>query len=324
MTIMLLVLTLLVGLVPRLAGQGAVSISDEWYLDTSDHCRLYVADYGTGPHTAIVLHGGWGAEHSYLLEALAGLGDQFHFVLYDQRGSLRSPCPDSTISVARMVQDLEELRQSLGETKVILVGHSMGSYLAMAYLDAHADHLRGMVLLGAVQPRRARSPADGPLWAETLQSDSLAQAFAMRPEVAAQLHQEGLDRSESALSGLQRTQLWRLRDVAAMNIYHIERWREVRGGRAFFNPAVSRAIIRSPAPGDFRIALARFACRIQVILGDHDLIDMGGLMWQRRAQELGNIDLLILPDAGHLAWIDQPELFRTSLAAGLDRIAACA
>jgi pimeloyl-ACP methyl ester carboxylesterase len=305
------------------AAQAPVSIGDEWYLDTSDHCRLYVAEYGTGPLTAIVLHGGWGAEHSYLLDALAGLGDRFHFVLYDQRGSLRSPCPESGITVARMVADLDELRASLGESRAILLGHSMGTYLAMAYLAAHPDRVRGLVLLGAVQPQRIRSAADGPLWPALLHSDSLLRVFQDRPEVAAQLHREALDRDEKLLTAWDRTHLWRIRDVAALNIYHIERWRLVRGGRAFFNPAVSRAILRAPAPSDFRRDLARSGCRVQVILGDHDRVDMGGLMWQRQAREIRNLDLMILSEAGHLAWIDQPGRFRDSLAVALDRVSGC-
>ena len=46
-------------------------------------------EFGTGKDTVLVLHGGFGAEHSYMLTALRPLEKQYHFVLYDQRGSLR-------------------------------------------------------------------------------------------------------------------------------------------------------------------------------------------------------------------------------------------
>jgi len=36
----------------------------EWYLPVTDGCRLFVKEYGHGTDTVIVLHGGWGAEHS--------------------------------------------------------------------------------------------------------------------------------------------------------------------------------------------------------------------------------------------------------------------
>ena len=31
----------------------------------------------------VVVHGGFGAEHSYLIEPLLPLSDRYHFVLYD-------------------------------------------------------------------------------------------------------------------------------------------------------------------------------------------------------------------------------------------------
>lgn len=97
-----------------------------WYLQTSDSVKHFVTEFGKGD-TVVVLHGGWGAEHSYLIDAFRPLSNQFHFVLYDQRGSLRSPAPDSTITIKQFVEDLEALRQELGLEQLTLLGHSMGS-----------------------------------------------------------------------------------------------------------------------------------------------------------------------------------------------------
>jgi len=295
-------------------------LSDEWYLVTTDGCRLYIAEYGRGPQVVILLHGGWGAEHSYLFRALAGLDTtKYRFVLYDQRGSLRSPCADSYISLARMIQDLDDLRASLHEPKVILLGHSMGTFLAMAYLDRHPDRVRGLILTGAVQP--GEPPSGDPR--EQQRSDSLAQAFLHRPEIAAQLKREGLERDSTALDWRERTHLWRIRDFAGANIYHIERWREVRGGKIFYNPSVGRAIDRTATPVDFRPALRRSNCMTQVINGDHDYLDMEGLQWRRQVHDTERIALTILPRAGHAAWIDQPALFRRAVARALSQIALC-
>lgn len=41
----------------------------EWYLPTGDGCNLFVQEYGQGKQTIVVLHGGFGAEHSYMLDA---------------------------------------------------------------------------------------------------------------------------------------------------------------------------------------------------------------------------------------------------------------
>lgn len=76
-------------------------------------------------------------------------------MFYDQRGSLRSLCPEDRITVDNHVEDLERLRSELKVPKIILVGHSMGTYLAMAYLGQYPNHVKRVVLLGAVSPKRA-------------------------------------------------------------------------------------------------------------------------------------------------------------------------
>src|SRR6266571_3507998 len=85
--------------------------SEEWYLRTEDKAaELYVREVGQG-EPVIVLHGGWGAEHSYLLNSIKGLETQFRFIFYDQRGSLRSRCKLEFISLEKHVQDLESLKE---------------------------------------------------------------------------------------------------------------------------------------------------------------------------------------------------------------------
>src|SRR5690606_1496107 len=132
------------------------SWDDEWYLRAGEGCAPYVAEIGRG-RPVVVLHGGWGAEHSYLLDAFQGLWEGYRFVLYDQRGSLRSPCPIEGLSVEQHVQDRERLRQELGLERMILVGHSMGTFLAMSYLERHPARVEGLVLLGALLPRAPTS-----------------------------------------------------------------------------------------------------------------------------------------------------------------------
>ena len=111
---------------------------NQWYMNTTDadgaKLTHYIAEYGVESkpgNTVIVLHGGWGAEHSYLVPAIKPLADEYRFVLYDQRGSLRSPAvPPAKITYDALVEDLDQLRQRLGLEKVTLKAHSMGNMLA--------------------------------------------------------------------------------------------------------------------------------------------------------------------------------------------------
>ena len=50
----------------------------EWYLSTPDSLDtynqdIYVRELGTGKDTVIVIHGGFGANHDYMLDAIQGL-----------------------------------------------------------------------------------------------------------------------------------------------------------------------------------------------------------------------------------------------------------
>ena len=134
----------------------------------------------------IVLHGGWGMDHGYLLPALGGLDTVAHFIVYDQRGSMRSPAPAEKISVANHVADLDLLRQRLGLDRVTILGHSMGAFLAQAYLDAHPEHVGGLIFTGAVPPVSDSAHNTLSIAGRT------ASRLADRPEVNEELRQQGL------------------------------------------------------------------------------------------------------------------------------------
>lgn len=311
------------------AGAFAQLLADreEWYLWTDDGTRLYVAEFGRAAaagDTVIVLHGGWGAEHSYLLGALAPLADRYRFVLYDQRGSLRSPTPDSTITYERMVADLDALREELGLGRVTLLGHSMGTVLASFYLAEHPDRVHGFVYTGPV------SPVDQPdemlaVGADTARVLAAHRAWRSEAEarVAAEVAEEGLDRD--SLSSRERTHRWRI-GFTGFNAYRVDRWRQMEGGMAFYDPAVSRALAANAsgawsdrAANRQRMlgALERFEGPVRVVLGDFDFTDPGANLWPHIVERLPDAELVVLEDAGHNAWIDQPEAFVEAVGAAL-------
>jgi len=295
----------------RLAAAEA-AVWEEWYLRTGDDCTLYVKEVGQG-EPLVVLHGGWGAEHSYLLDAFAGLENEYRLIFYDQRGSLRSPCPDTLISVAHHVRDLELLRQELGLERMLLVGHSMGSFLAMSFLEAHPAQVSGLVLLGALIPRTPEGEEEITLNRE---QETAFVTFARAAE-AAQIHREGLDRDN--LSAKEGTRRWRI-GYASGNIYHVDRWRQMMGGMVFYNAAAGRAAGRARQQGwNFVPALAAFQGPVTVINGDHDLVGFGGELHRRMLKELPNTEFILLERAGHNAWIDQPEAFRSQLLRALEK-----
>ncbi|TGD79852.1 alpha/beta fold hydrolase [Hymenobacter wooponensis] len=118
---------------------------------TSDSVQLFVQVAGKGT-PCVFVHGGPGAG-SYSFEKLGGnrLEDQLRMVYLDQRGSGRSASSRrKDYSMARMVQDLEELRQHLGLQKWVVVAHSFGGTIATAYAAKYPERVQGLVLVNSV------------------------------------------------------------------------------------------------------------------------------------------------------------------------------
>ena len=74
---------------------------------------------------------------------------------------------------------------------------------------------------------------------------------------------------------------------------------------------------------DYTASLAGLRCPVTIIAGDHDFVDMGAVMHRRWAGPLANVHLVVIPNAGHNAWIDAPDEFRRLLLQGLRRSADC-
>lgn len=112
---------------------------------------LFYTTHGAGP-PIVCMHGGLGLDHSYLREWLDPLGSRAALVYYDHRGNGRSERPPSLDDVdhATWVEDAEALRAALGHDKMVLLGHSHGSFLALEYAARYPQHLAGLVLVSAV------------------------------------------------------------------------------------------------------------------------------------------------------------------------------
>ncbi|TGE06611.1 alpha/beta fold hydrolase [Hymenobacter fodinae] len=118
---------------------------------TSDSVQLFVQVAGKGT-PCVFVHGGPGAG-SYSFEKLGGnrLEDGLQMIYLDQRGSGRSSSsPRKDYAMARVVQDLEELRQHLGLQKWVVMAHSFGGTIATAYAAKYPERVQGLVLVNSV------------------------------------------------------------------------------------------------------------------------------------------------------------------------------
>ena len=112
---------------------------------TSTEVPLYWAAYGpSGSSRLVVLHGGPGAHHDYMLPQMLDLADTHELLFYDQRGGGRSQTDDrAPVTWRTHVEDLERVVEELGAVPLTLVGYSWGGLLAMLYaIEAAGGRVR--------------------------------------------------------------------------------------------------------------------------------------------------------------------------------------
>ena len=102
---------------------------------TTTSVPLYWVRYGPpGVSPLLVLHGGPGAHHDYLLPQMLELARDHELLLYDQRGGGRSKTDDRTpITWRTHVDDLDRVIAELSLGTPTIVGYSWGGLLAMLF-----------------------------------------------------------------------------------------------------------------------------------------------------------------------------------------------
>lgn len=286
----------------------------EWYLKTADSLDIFVKETGQGRDTVIMVHGGFGANHEYLTDITNGLNDQFHFILYDQRGSLLSPSNKEKLLFGRNVEDLYKLINELNISRANLFCHSMGTLVGMEFAERYPHRVKNLVLCASL-PLKSEGIDDIFNSRYKQQVQFLQERDSVRQLLAPYLNKQGPDSSQiryynyqSELSDREQTELWRIQ-FASVNIYDISKWRKVKGGRAYYKQEAAKMANSVNWRYDYRKTL-NSGMRTSVIMGDHDFVDFHGQNLKQQVLNYKNIEIEIIEDAGHNIWIDQPALFQ--------------
>ena len=113
---------------------------------------LFDRRVGAGP-LVVVLHGGPGAHHDYLLPQYDLLARDRELLYYDQRGGGRSPVPrDTPVGWREHVHDLDAIRGDLGPERLTLCGYSWGGLLALLYYLEHPERVARLALVSPASP----------------------------------------------------------------------------------------------------------------------------------------------------------------------------
>lgn len=258
---------------------------------TSD---LVVAEHGSGA-PVLAIHGGLGLDHTYLrtLDALPAR------VIYpDLRGNGRSPRPVSFdgIDHTSWAADLDQVRADRGLERWTVLGHSYGSFIALAYALAFPERVERLILLGA--------------GATFQHGDAVAANVARKmPDRVAEIMQV---LSIQAEDDAHFARVWA--DILPL-YYHrytpayLERFAETRYSAAAYNHGATFL-----ATYDRRPQLAQITAPALVISADDDWIMPPDRAGAPLAAGLPRAEHVVIPNAGHFMFHEAPDLALGAIA----------
>jgi pimeloyl-ACP methyl ester carboxylesterase len=249
--------------------------------------QLYTRDVGDG--TPLVLVHAFPLSSAMWLAQREGLSARFRVLTPDMRGFGGSPLGTDEPSVDTMADDVADLLDAKGIDRAIVGGHSMGGYVALAFCRRHSDRILGVVL------------------ANTKATEDTGDAREARLRTAGRIEAEGsVDvLLEELLPLLVGPTTMRRRALV---------YGRVRGlVQSAPPPAAAWAQRALAACPDSLGTLAGFRPPTLILQGAEDAIVSED---EARAMSgaLPNAELIVIPGAGHLTPIEQPQLFNDAVA----------
>lgn len=239
-----------------------------------------VRDEGQGP--VLLLVHGFPLSHRMWDEQFASLTASCRLIAPDQRGFGESlPIPEA-LSMEQLADDLADLLDALSVNEpIVLVGLSMGGYVAWQFWARHIHRLHGMVLCDT------RATADAPQVAEG------------RRRIADRVLTNGVGEvTQDMLPKLFAPESHQLRAAQIQQTVDVMNATSPRT-----IAAAQRAMAARP---DMSERLAEIKMPVLVVCGEHDRITPPTEM-RSMAEKIPGAEYVEIARAGHMAPLEQPD-----------------
>ena len=265
--------------------------------------ELYCREIGKGTGI-IVLHGGPDFDSSYLLPELDRLADTYRLIYYDQRGRGQSGegVRPENVSLASDVQDIDKVREHFKLDKVVLLGHSWGTVLALEYALRYPQRVSRLILMNPAPASADDYQALKKDWMEKRPED-----MERRKTIAASAaYQEGDPEAVTAYYRIHfKPALTRAEDyeklIARMHASF------TKAGVLKARAVEARLMNETYASPDYNLLPKLKAVKVPslVITADHEFIPVSAA--EHIAQALPNARLVKLKGCGHFTYMECPE-----------------
>ena len=303
---LLLIIATSCGVTDRQAGQTVAEAREAYppegrFLEIDGH-RVHYVEKGSGP-ALVLIHGASGNLRDWTFDAVDRLSGRYRVIAFDRPGMGYTPRIDRDgASIYEQAALLSDAADQLGATRPIVLGHSYGGAVALAWATRHPSVLSALVLVSAASQTW---DTDLPFFYR-LTSGPLA-AIA-NPAISAFA---GEERVQDAIAGVFAPQ-----PVPAGYADHI-------GAELALRPATLRenALQRASLKAEIARMVPQYPqldLPVEMLHGDADTTVGLQIHSVPTARQIPNANLVVLPGIGHAA----QHAAAAEMGAAIDRAAA--
>lgn len=247
---------------------------------TRDGVQIYYEDHGQG--LPILLSHGFGASTAMWHWQIEAFRNDYRLIPWDMRGHGKSDSPDdpALYSHAHTLADMGAILDYLRIEWAVIAGHSLGGFLSLLFCVSHPERVRALLLQGC-----------GPGYRN---AEARAAWNARVEERALTLESKGLE----ALGGGAEVRVSEQRSATGL----------AQAARGILTQVDSRVM-------DY---LPRITVPTLIIAGDGDTPFLKGTHYM--AGRIPRATAVIIPQAGHGANVEQPEVFNQTVRGFLEQL----
>ncbi len=274
---------------------------------TIDGVNIFVLPVGDAQrYPLFVLHGGPGLDHTEMHPWLDQLSDAFHLLYVDLRGQGRSQRVDpATLSLSLFAADVTRLAQALGLRDYAVLGHSFGSFVTLAHAIEQGSASHYIISSGTASFAKSAPEIERNL--------ATFEPVALREQVTQSWALEPHARTQGDVARLMEMQMpfhfATTESVAYRHYMEIE-----AEGQAIYAPEVLAYFAANEYAIEYEDRLSEIHQPTLILAGQYDRTCTPRAARDLHAGIPGS-ELVILPDAGHMTYVEQPELYFAALRA---------
>jgi len=294
----------LLSLIIVIALGSTASLSAEQPIETGykvvNGVSLYYEAIGEGV-PIVVVHGGPGLDHGYLLPQMAELAKGYRLIFYDQRamGKSSADFDTSQMTMNSFVEDLEGIRKAFGLEKMNLMGHSWGGLVAMFYAIKYPSHLQSLILVNTTPASSVlRNLSFGIMSLKTTKEDSISQV-----QIA---ETEGFQKRDPAVMA----KFFRLLFHAS---FHNRQYADSLT-LSFDSSYAAKSVMVHQLNNDTTLRsydifakLDTIQCPVLIIGGSDDAVVPGAN--EKIRDHLHGAQYILMPGCGHFPFVESPDKF---------------